>query len=294
MCDSQLDVTIDKNERQLERHGSSAFPVAFYHRDLDRNAVVWHWHDELELTLVCQGAITVGAGAASAVLAAGEGCFIKAGALHNVWKADRGSCKYQSIVFHPRLLGGMDSVFWLNYVRPLEEPDFPRLVPFFKQEQADFSSFFTHLWEMQEHKRTGYENDIRYLLTKFAARLSNTPVEKECQPSVREARDMERMKVMLSFLEAHYAEELTLGQIAGSACISETECMRCFRRSVGVSPVRFLKERRLQHAARLIRDTERSISEVAASCGFWDTSYFAKAFHQLYGVPPTAYRRSLG
>lgn len=290
MQDLRIDVTTDENKRQLERHGFTAFPAAFYHGNLTSNTVTWHWHDELELILVRHGTIAAGAGGTSVTLRAGEGCFIKTGALHNVWKVDHAPCEYRSTVFHPRLIGSMDSIFWLNYIRPLEAPDFPQLVPFFNQVGNDFSAFFSHLWQTQEAKSDGYENDVRYLLTKFAAHLSNTPVEKERQPSGREVRDMERMKTMLSFLEMHYAEELTLGQIAESASISETECMRCFRRSIGVSPIRFLKERRLQQAAGLLRSTEQAVSVVAASCGFLDMSYFTRTFRQFYGMTPTTYR----
>lgn len=283
-------VMTDETERELDRHGPAAFPAAFYYGDLVRNTVIWHWHDELELILVRRGAIVAGAGEITVTLKAGEGCFIKAGALHSIWKADDAPCEHRSVVFHPRLVGSMDSIFWLRNIQPLGAPNFPQMIPFFAGDGYDFPAFFSRLWQIQEEQNAGYENDIRYLLTKFTARLSNTPVEKERRPSNREARDMERMKAMLSFLEAHYGEELTLEQIAESAGVSVTECMRCFRRSIGVSPIRFLKERRLQRAADLLRQTEQSISEIAASCGFLDMSYFTKAFRQLYGATPTGYR----
>ncbi|MCI8511852.1 MAG: AraC family transcriptional regulator [Lachnospiraceae bacterium] len=291
MSDLQLNVTIDKNERQLERHGAASFPVAFYHGDLTSNTVVWHWHDELELILIHRGTIAAGAGGASVTLAAGEGCFIKTGVLHSIWKTDNAPCEYRSVVFHPRLVGSMGSIFWLKYIQPLGKPEFPQIIPFAGQASDDYPKLFSRLWQIQETKEIGYENDVRYLLTKLVSQLSNAPVEKEHQSLSRDVRDMERMKTMLSFLEAHYAEELTLRQIAESACISETECMRCFRRSIGMSPIRFLKERRLQYAAGLLRSTGQTVSEIAASCGFWDMSYFTKAFRQLYGATPTAYRR---
>lgn len=290
MSDLRLNVTTDENERQLERHGRTAFPAAFYRGDLVNNTVVWHWHDELELILIHRGTIAAGTGQTVVTLAAGDGCFIKAGTLHNIWKVNDIPCEYHSVVFHPRLIGSMDSIFWLHYIQPLGQPNFPQMIPFFSGDNYDFQTFFSHLWQIQEDKDAGYENDIRYLLTRFTAQLSNTPVKKEHQLSEKERRDMERMKVMLSFLEMHYAEELTLDQIAESAGISITECMRCFRRNIGVSPIRFLKERRLQHAADMLRFTGQSISEIAASCGFLDMSYFARAFRQLYDVTPTAYR----
>lgn len=227
MSDIRCDVTTDEHEHQLERHGFSAFPAAFYRGDLVSNTVIWHWHDELELIMIHRGTIAAGAGRTSVTLTAGEGCFIKAGALHNIWKVDDNPCEYRSVVFHPRLIGSVDSIFWLNCVQPLGEPGFAQMIPFLSGDNHDFPAFFSRLWQVQEERNAGYENDIRYLLTKFAAQLSNTPAE---------------------------------------------------------------KERRLQRAAGMLRNTEQSISEIAASCGFWDMSYFTKVFRQLYGLTPTAYR----
>lgn len=87
---------------------------------------------------------------------------------------------------------------------------------------------------------------------------------------------MERMKVMFTFVEAHLSKELSLGQIAKSTLISETDCLRCFRRSIGTSPIHFLKERRLQCASSLLLSANKSISDIASSCGFLDTSYFIR------------------
>lgn len=157
MSDLRLDVTTDENERQLERHGLTAFPAAFYRGDLANNTVVWYWHDELELILIHQGTIVAGAGQTVITLKAGEGCFIKAGALHNIWKTDNSPCEYRSVVFHPRLIGSMDSIFWLRYIQPLGEPNFPQMIPFFTESTYDFPAFFSRLWQVQEDQKARYD-----------------------------------------------------------------------------------------------------------------------------------------
>ena len=284
-------VTTDRNERQLEQHGSALFPAGFYYGDLINNFVTWHWHEELEIVKIQRGRIAIGAGNSSVQLEAGNGCFINGNVLHNLWKVDSAPCEYRSIVFHPRLIGSMDSIFWNNCIQPLTRPDFPQFIRFSGREEEGFPAFFSQLWALQEEKNAGYENDIRYILTKFIMNLSATPERQQRQFSQRELRDMERMKTMLAFLQEHLSEELTLEKIAQSAAISETECLRCFRRNIGMSPIHFLKEYRLQHAAGLLRAGAGSISEIAASCGFLDMSYFSRAFRLLYGVTPTAYKK---
>ena len=284
-------VTTDEKERQLEQHGFSAFPVAFYRGDMVHHTTIWHWHDELELVMSHHGHFAVGAGKTVIELSEGDLCFINSGILHNVWKTDREPSEYNSVVFHPRLIGGLDSIYWVKYVQPLTEPAFPPYIFFHSGEVI--SRLFSDLWRIQSEQSPGFENDIRYLLTKLLIQLSDTPAENRRQLPERDQRDIRRMKAMLTFLETHFSEELTLKQIAKSASISETECLRCFQRSIGSSPIRFLKEYRLQRAADLLRTTDESITDIATTCGFFDMSYFTRAFRQFFAATPTSYRTKL-
>lgn len=284
-------VTTDERERQLEQHGFATFPIAFYRGDMVHHTTIWHWHDELELILNRHGHFAVGVGKTVIELAEGELCFINAGILHNVWKTDRNPSEYNSVVFHPRLIGGLDSIYWVKYVQPLNESNFPPYLLFRSDEKI--SRLFADLWRIQSEQSPGYENDIRYLLTRLLMHLSDAPKENHRQLPEREQRDIRRMKSMLTFLESHFSEELTLKQIAESASISETECLRCFQRSIGTSPIRFLKEYRLQRAADLLRTTDESVTEIATACGFFDMSYFTRAFRQLYAATPTNYRTAV-
>ena len=120
--------------------------------------------------------------------------------------------------------------------------------------------------------------------------ISEGKIGKIYSPTPRELRDMERTKLMITFMENHFADEVNLKQVAQVAAISESECMRCFKRSTGLSPMQFLKEYRLIRAAELIQSTNRSISDIAEHCGFLDMSYFAKSFKQLLNESPTGYR----
>ena len=98
------------------------------------------------------------------------------------------------------------------------------------------------------------------------------------------------MKRMLQFIQDHYAGEVNTAAIAGSAAISQSECLRCFRSAIGAAPSQYLKQFRIQQAAGLLRTTRLSVAEVGARCGFQDASYFTKAFREAKGCTPSAYR----
>ena len=96
---------------------------------------------------------------------------------------------------------------------------------------------------------------------------------------------------MLSWVHSHFDAELSTASIAASASISESECLRCFRRTIGTTPIQYLKQYRLQQAAKQLTETDRKVSDIAAGCGFQDMSYFTRGFREAMGCVPTEYRK---
>ena len=95
---------------------------------------------------------------------------------------------------------------------------------------------------------------------------------------------------MLQYVHDHFDTQLDVGQIAQSAAVSKTECMRCFRSTVGISPIQYVKQYRIQKAARMLSATDHQIADIAADCGFQDISYFTKTFREVKDCTPSEYR----
>ena len=95
---------------------------------------------------------------------------------------------------------------------------------------------------------------------------------------------------MLQYIQSNYAEDLSTENIARSAAISGSECLRCFRTMVGTTPIQYVKQLRIQKAAELLASTDRKIADIGALCGFQEMSYFAKTFRTLKGCTPREYR----
>ena len=96
---------------------------------------------------------------------------------------------------------------------------------------------------------------------------------------------------MLKCIYEHYGDKLTLKDIADAACISESEVLHCFSEAPGTTPVAYLVHYRSEQAADLLLHTDRSITEIAVLCGFFDISYFIRTFRRFYGTSPSRYRR---
>lgn len=285
--------TVDDSARELMEHGTAAFPIACYHDDLQAEPVPWHWHEELEVLVVSEGMILATAGGEKFRLEKGEGLFINAGVLHGDWPLNAGSCRLRSMVFHPRLVGGSaDSVFWQKYLQPLlTDPTRPcavlhREIPW--QRQA--LEAMERAYRAVVNEVPGYEFKARAALSEMIWQLvTHAP---SARPIPKKAlRSADRIKRMLQYIQDHYAEDVSVDQIAASASISASECLRCFHDMIGTTPNQYLRDRRAQRAAELLCGTGLSVTEIAGQCGFQDGSYFARSFRQVYGCGPTAYRR---
>ncbi len=90
--------------------------------------------------------------------------------------------------------------------------------------------------------------------------------------------------------DARYFEPLGVTEMARAAGLSRAHFSREFRRAFGESPHAYLLTRRLERAAALLRDTDRSVADICFSVGLRSVGSFTTSFTRTFGRPPTAYR----
>jgi len=99
-----------------------------------------------------------------------------------------------------------------------------------------------------------------------------------------------RLKRVIDFIEANLAEPLTLDLLAHVAGLSVFHFARVFRQATGFSPYRYVSERRLLRAQRLLMTPELPVHAIGAACGFPRHANFSAAFARARGVSPSAFR----
>ncbi|MFJ8907132.1 GlxA family transcriptional regulator [Streptomyces sp. NPDC102351] len=90
------------------------------------------------------------------------------------------------------------------------------------------------------------------------------------------------------------AEPITLEDMARHAHMSVRTFTRRFRQETGVSPLKWLSQRRLAHARQLLESTDLPVARIAGACGFSDPVALRRQFHTYVGLSPAAYRRAHG
>ena len=284
--------SISSEGEELISRGTTQFPIAFYHDDLEHMSVVWHWHDELECIYVEHGETTLFAGREKYSLHEGQALFINSNVMHAARGVRGTGCRFHSMVFSPRLIaGGLDSVYWEKYLQPIIKNG-PRSLVFDGRQpwHAKAQEEIEAAWQEGAANEPGFEFRVRNHLSELIFLIySNHPVAL-LKNSPKNLRDSARIRQMLQFIIENYAEPLTIEEIAASASLSESECLRCFRSTIELSPIQYLKRYRILKASEMLAGTGKKISDIALECGFSDPSYFNRAFKAERGVTPKEYR----
>lgn len=294
MAISICGAAVDQSKRELVIHGTRELPVACYGDDLQRNDVPWHWHEEFEAIVVVEGTMVLGVGNTTEVILEGDGCFINSGLIHSCWAQEGSACRIRSVVFHPDFIGGTpESVFYQQYLNPLLKHSVFGYT-YLSQEvrwQAETICAIDSTWEAFSSEKHGYEFEARNQLSSLICHLHANCLSNERTVDAKALKNEQRIKIMLQFIHEHFSENLTTAQIAQSASISESECLRCFRATIRETPIHYLRQYRLRQAAYLLTTTQEKIATIANRCGFDDLSYFAKAFREIQGSSPSEYRQ---
>lgn len=287
-------LNVTRGLKELQPHESLGFPCAgyqSYHSDAQTDSIPWHWHEELEILTIEEGAMEFKTPSQVFLLTAGDCFVINANILHA--GAAVKECKLRSLVFHPLLItGDADSVFASKYLHPLLscQAFFGCFLPHTKEETV--LHWFCRAFHALAEEPVGFEFVVREQLSQICFYLYQHYASQFVDSNAAPNLDNIRMKKMLSFIHAHFTEPITLEEIAKEAAIGERECLRCFQRAIRFSPVQYLINYRILQGGKMLQsEPSKSISEISTLCGFDSPSNFAKQFKRVYMKTPGEYRK---
>lgn len=102
-----------------------------------------------------------------------------------------------------------------------------------------------------------------------------------------------RLRRITDYIAAHLTGELGLTELADVADLNPHHLAHAFKVATGISPHRYIIERRIDKARRLLEEKHQPIAEIAVVCGFASQSHFTQHFHRIVGTTPEKFRRNL-
>ena len=235
-----------------------------------------HTSDRYILTLAVEGEAVM-------TLADGKKIVLKAGDFYVIYP--KSGARYETSVDTPW------SIKWLVASGAAVE-SYLSLVGFSREEPVrslasplDIEALFDRLFLLF----SSYTPSDRLLCLSLTYRLFSLLAEQGNRATVGDAM----IGDALCYLEAHYTEEIGVGELAARYGYHPNYFIKRFKAAVGCTPGALLTRFRLDRAHTLLAHSEGSVGEIAVEVGFSDPLYFSRAFRARYGLSPTAYRRSL-
>lgn len=101
----------------------------------------------------------------------------------------------------------------------------------------------------------------------------------------------DKFRYALNYMDEHFHQKVDFQALAAMAGYSLDRYRHLFKEQTGLSPGRYVLDKRIAHARALLRGTRRSVSEIAADCGFANDSQFCSLFRRETGISPGTYRK---
>ena len=291
---------------QLDARGHYAvelaaeFPllIKLFHYTSRRHTRGVTWHERLELFLPLDGPARFKMGEQEVSLARGDLLVVDNFKLHHVVDFPGFNTRVAVISFLP------------EFVYTLGSPshDYAFLLPFYSKLERR-----PHVLRAGEATRTGAHAALARLLECYSAGPARLFYEAGCKAFllellyhlathfresqvlkrefVRQQQRASRLRKLFEHIKSSPADRLSVSAAARLSGMSAPRFMKAFKQVAGTTLIAYLNHVRLANAARMLRETDRSIAEVASAAGFADQSYFDKRFKRAFGRTPRDFRQ---
>ncbi|MBQ6845181.1 MAG: AraC family transcriptional regulator [Agathobacter sp.] len=271
-------------------HGTKAYPYTQYFMHNPKRAfhIPVHWHDEVEIIYIKKGNITIYIGEDSFPAMAGDLFFVNSGELHFMESDDMG-VEYYTLLFPLTFLSfQIEDALEQEVFLPLRQKKL--LLPIRLKEfeaEKQMTNMVREVIMVNEEKETGYQLRTRILLLE----LIESFLKEDGFRQVNNTSSTAMQRELLAYIQEHYTEKITLAMLAQEFHLSEKYISWYFKEHFAISFMQYVSHLRMTRAKDLLLTTERSITEIALSCGYPSVNFFIRSFKEGEGITPLQYRK---
>lgn len=250
-----------------------------------------HWHDDIEWIYIISGKMCYYINGKRILLKENDSLMVNARQMHYGYSYKEQDCCFLCVLFHPSLFGSNKTLLQ-KYVTPVIENVNCEYLHFHSKQTRgkEIAEYLEQIRCLKAGSANAYEFQVVAVMFQlWSSILQGRELVIEDSKSNSNS-DLEIQKNMMSFIYQHYAEKISLNEIAASGNVSRSKCCLIFKHYMQQSPMDFLNTFRLKTSCNLLRDTEKSVTEIAFNCGFNHLSYFSKLFIKNFGCTPREYR----
>lgn len=273
---------------EKKQRGTEGFPFAHYKQKYSNDRIDLHWHPEIEILYGISGELAVTVEEEKQILRAGDILFINPEELHS-YSTDSAEVQYHAAVFQASLFQFQGQHFFeQEFTIPIVNRTlkFPRMI---RKQDVLYEQIGPIVVRMFEEHIDSDKMIFADLTMLFCILMeTGAMVQEENEAACKKSEDI---KYCILYMEENAAEKITLAQLADLIHMNPNYFCSYFKKHTGVTPFIQLNSIRIKRAAQLLRQSEKSVAEIAELCGFESANYFIRKFKEAKGCTPAAYRK---
>lgn len=289
-----MPILLDHQLREQIPHDAAEFPVNYYHdelAELPNREGPFHWHPDFELATAVCSVLDYQVGQQHITLEAGDSIFVNGNVLHRVRQlsGDRPD-PLPILLFSGAVIAPEYSAVHQKYIQPIAQCGCLPFIVFRHETPAHrtVNRLIQDTCRLLDQAAPCYELAVQRSMSHiFEYLFRHFDTFPKSDAARVQLKSQVRLQKMLRYIYEHYAEPVTLADLAQAAHISRSEAGRCFHTYLGCSPIDALIQYRLQTARRLLREGSLTLQEISFACGFHSVNYFSRQFKKTYGYAPS-------
>ncbi|MBP2133741.1 AraC-like DNA-binding protein [Methanomicrobium sp. W14] len=251
-----------------------------------------HWHEHMQLYVILSGNAFLECGKYRFQATAGDIAVINSNELHYLQSLSDDLNLYVIRVDLPFLFSSQVDLCQTKFLVPLSQNyiTFRNLIHNDRQVFECVSDIIKEYYS----RDLGYELAVKSSIYRLLVLLLRGHVEKILSPKEFSARisNLRRFDSVLQYISNHYAEKISVSDLAKNANITVYYFCRIFKQITGKTMTNYLNEFRLEKSTDFLKKNDLNITEIARQCGFDSVNYYSRLFHRYYHVSPTKFRET--
>ncbi|WP_322924220.1 AraC family transcriptional regulator [Paenibacillus campi] len=249
-----------------------------------------HWHRHIEFLYVESGEAIIECNAKPIHVRSGDLIVLNSNDLHQGISLSNQLVYYALIADLQSLQSPLQDAVEMRFITPMTQNRL--LFCSHIEDDAELQHCMENIIAEFRDRRIGHELAVKSLMYRLLALLVRGYVAdlSDWRHTENRMRNVERFTPILQYIEQHYAEEMTIEQLAELAGLSRFHFSRLFRELTGRTVTEYVNQVRINRAEYLLLNTSMTVSEVAMAAGYNDISYFSRTFKKYRNIAPSEAR----
>ena len=280
---------MDRNEDYSEnvKYTSKGLPVLTSDEHLSELATyreLMHWHPDYEFLLVKDGVLDFDVNGEILHIKPNQGLFVNSERMHFGYSEEKQEVLFELVIISPEMIRNAFNSEMLDQLSSTANADYLLF-----HSNMLIWSLLKRIFLVEQKHEQDYQLELQSEICLLVKKLRSLCTERSGQ----KPKELSLIKEMIHFIQEHYAEKISVADIAASAMVNRNQCFQLFQETMRVSPQQYLEQYRINMSIELM-SVKDNMAEIAQACGFCSQSYYTKIFKEYYRMTPLQFKKNRG